>query len=49
MVRNIKQKDLVEDMKEPTFGSEEVDEMVSSSEIGKGDNKKPSKDRIRFI
>ena len=28
----------------PTFGSEEVDEMVSSSEIGKGDNKKPSKD-----
>ena len=27
-----------------TFGSEEVDEMVSSSEIGKGDNKKPSKD-----
>ena len=27
----------------PTFG-EEVDEMVKSSEIGKGDNKKPSKD-----
>ena len=28
----------------PTFGEEEVDEMVKSSEIGKGDNKKPSKD-----
>jgi len=28
----------------PTFGNEEVDEMVSSSDIGKGDNKKPSKD-----
>ena len=27
-------------MKGSTFGSEEVDEMVSSSEIGKGDNKK---------
>ena len=28
----------------PTFGEEEVDEVVKSSEIGKGDNKKPSKD-----
>ena len=27
----------------PTFGSQEIDEL-SSSEIGKGDNKKPSKD-----
>ena len=28
----------------PTFGSQEIDEKLNSSEIGKGDNKKPSKD-----
>ena len=28
----------------PTFGTQEIDEKLSSSDIGKGDNKKPSKD-----
>ena len=44
-VEEKRMKDLEEDTKGPTFGSQEIDEVnPSSSEIGKGDNKKPSKD-----